>query len=121
MSEGSYEVLFYRSPRGECVAEEFLNGLPANVRGKVLRWIGALETHGPTLSRPYADVVRGKIRELSIVFSSNQYRLLYFFAGKQIMITHGFLKKTGSVPVQELERAERLMREWEHRVSGVEP
>ena len=115
MAERPYAVLFYRSPRGECFAEEFLDGLPAKVRGKMLRWIEALETHGPGLPRPYADVIRGKIRELRMVFGSNQYRLLYFFAGKQIMITHGFLKKTGPVPIQELERAERLMREWESR------
>lgn len=116
MADSPYEVLFYRSPRGECFAEAFLNKLPQKVRGKILRWIEALETHGPNLPRPYADVVRGKIRELRIAFGSNQYRLLYFFAGKQMIITHGFLKKTGPVPVQELERAERLMHEWESRV-----
>ena len=38
--------------------------------------------------------------------------LLYFFAGQQIVITHGFIKKTGLVPVSELDRAERLMQEW---------
>jgi hypothetical protein len=42
----------------------------------------------------------------------DQYRLLYFFAGKRIVITHGFIKKTGPVPVSELDRAERLMQEW---------
>ena len=112
MSDGSYGVVLYRSPRGECFAEGFLDGLPAKVRGKMLRWIEALETHGPNLPRPYADVVRGKVRELRIVFGGNQYRLLYFFAGKQIVITHGFVKKTGPVPVSELDRAERLMQEW---------
>ena len=115
MAERPYEVLFYRSPRGECFAEGFLDGLPAKVRGKILRWIEALETHGPNLPRPYADVVRGKIRELRIVFGSNQYRLFYFFAGKQIVVTHGFQKKTGPVPAQELERAERLMEDWQER------
>lgn len=115
MSGGAYEVLFYRSPRGECLAEEFLNGLPAKVRGKILRWIEALELHGPDLPRPYADIVRGKIRELRIVFGSIQYRLLYFLAGKQIVLTHGFIKKTGPVPPEELERAERLMHDWQQR------
>ncbi len=76
MAEGSYEVVFYRSPRGECFTEAFLNELPAKVRGKILRWLEALETHGPQLPRPYADIVRGKIRELRIVFSSSHYRLL---------------------------------------------
>ena len=115
MSERPYAVLFYRSPRGECFAEEFLNELPTKVRGKVLRWIEALETHGPHLPRPYADLVRGKIRELRIVFGGQQYRLLYFFTDKQIVVTHGVIKKTGPVPVQELDRAERLMHAWQSR------
>ena len=66
----------------------------------------------PTCLAPYADVVRGKVRERRIVFGGNQYRLPYFFAGKQIVITHGFVKKTGPVPVGELDRAERLMQGW---------
>ena len=37
MPKGLFEVLFYRSQRGDCVAEEFLNGLATKVRGKVLR------------------------------------------------------------------------------------
>jgi len=119
---GSYEVWFYRSSRGECFVEEFLNEFPTKVRTKILRWIEALETHGPNLPRPYADVVRGKIRELRIVFGSNHYRLLYFFSDKQIIVTHGFVKKTSRVPIEELNRAERLLHEWENRTEqGSEP
>ena len=82
MPDGSYEVVFYRSPRGECFAEEFLDGLQAKVRGKVLRWIEALETHGPNLPRPYADVVRGKVRELRIVFWRESVPAAVFLCGE---------------------------------------
>lgn len=109
----TYDVVFYKSARGESFAKDFMDELPEKVRGKFLRWIAALKVHGPNLPRPYADLVRGKIRELRVVFGATQYRFLYFFAGKQIVITHGFVKKTMQVPVEELERAERLMREWE--------
>lgn len=115
MSGSAYEVLFYQSARGECFIEEFLEELPGKTRGKILRWIEALQMQGPNLPRPYADIVRGKIRELRIVFGSQQYRLLYFFTGKQIIMTHGFIKKTSAVPLQELERAERMMAEWQSR------
>ena len=118
MSLGPYWVVFFRSSRGECFAEDFLQGLPGKARGKMLRWIAALETQGPDLPRPYADSVRGKIRELRMVFGSVQYRLLYFIVDKQVVITHGFIKKTGSVPVRELERAERLMDEWHSQNEG---
>jgi len=32
MSDGSYKVVFYQSPRGECFAEDFLDELPVKVR-----------------------------------------------------------------------------------------
>ena len=113
MSNAPFEAVFCTSPRGDCHVEEFLNELAPKVRGKILRWIEALEAHGPSLPRPYADVVRGKVRELRIVFGGQQYRLFYFFSGKQVVMTHGFVKRTGPVPAQELARAERLMREWQ--------
>ena len=42
-------------------------------------YLSLLEKQGPNLKRPYADIVRGKIRELRIHYSSNQFRILYFF------------------------------------------
>ena len=61
----------------------------------------------------------GKIRELRIVFGSNQYRLLYFFFGKIIVITHGFIKKTDAVPVNEIKTAERYMEEFNNYHKGA--
>ncbi|TKJ48049.1 hypothetical protein CEE34_00365 [Candidatus Aerophobetes bacterium Ae_b3a] len=51
------------------------------------------------------------MRELRISFSSNRYRFLYFFFGEKI-ITHGFPKKSNIIPVGEIERAERIMRDF---------
>jgi phage-related protein len=99
-----YEVLFYESPRGDCFAEDFLDDLPVKAKAKLEKWLQKLEEHGPDLPRPYADVVRGKIRELRLVFASSQYRFLYFFLGKRIIITHGFVKKTDKVPEEEIAR-----------------
>ena len=75
-----------------------------------------MEEYGPNLPRPYADVVRGKIRELRVIFASAQYRFLYFFHSKHIIITHGFLKKTDRVPDSEIDRAQRIMADFEDRV-----
>lgn len=115
-----YEVLFYENDRGVCFTEDFLNTLSIKVKGKIARWIERLQEYGPDFPRPYADIVRGKIRELRIIFSSSQYRFLYFFYGKKIIITHGFIKKNGKVPENELERAERLMIDFQERVKKGE-
>ncbi len=80
-----YEVIFYTDSRDRCPTDEFLDKLQNKVRGKVAKWIGKLEEEGPNLPRPYADIVRGKIRELRLVFSPNYYRFLYFFLGKKLL------------------------------------
>lgn len=118
--EPEYTVYFYRKRNGESPADHFLDCLSENVRGKVFKWIAELESHGPSLPRPFADIVRGKIRELRVRFGSNHYRFLYFFSGKKIVITHRFLKKQDKVPVDEIERAERYMKDFLFRLEKGE-
>ena len=107
-----YEVSFYRDARGKSPAHDFLLGLPAKERGKALRWIGKLESEGPALPRPYADIVRGKMRELRVAHGAHSFRFLYFFDGKRIIITNAFRKKTWRIPINEIIRAERLMADY---------
>ncbi len=57
-----YQVIFYKSVDGYCPVEEFLDLIPVKVRAKVAKWIIRLEECGPDLPRPFADVVRGKIK-----------------------------------------------------------
>ncbi len=113
-----YEVELYEDERGICPVSEFLNGLQTKIRAKIAKWIDKLEEEGPDLPRPYADLVRGKVRELRVGFSSNEYRFLYFFLGKRIIITHGFLKKTDKIPAGEIDRAERIMQDFLQRGKG---
>ena len=111
-----YEVLFYEMDSGRRPVEEFLDSLPLKVQAKIIKWIEKLKDYGPDLPRPYADILQGRIRELRIVFASNQYRLLYFFYGKTIIITHGFIKKTDEVPIGELKKAQNSMLCFEMRI-----
>ncbi|MBA7510471.1 hypothetical protein ES705_02456 [subsurface metagenome] len=120
MEAKQYKVIFYLDKRGRCPTDEFLDGLQVRVRAKVEKWIEKLEEEGPNLPRSFADIVKGKIRELRIVFGSNYYRFLYFFLGKIIVITHGFLKKTDKIPEREIERAERIRHDFLRRYLGGE-
>ncbi len=115
-----YEVISYEDRRGRCPVDEFLDDLQPKVRAKAEKWIEKLEEEGPNLPRPFADVVKGKIREIRIIFGSNYYRFLYFFFGKKIILTHGFLKKTDRIPAGEIERAERIMQDFLQRYQGGE-
>lgn len=89
-----------------------LDALPPKHAAKIIKFFDLLEEKGPNLPRPYADTVRGKIRELVVDIQHHGYRFLHFYSGKMIVITHGFLKKTQRTPVAEIERAERYMSDW---------
>ncbi|MBF0387236.1 MAG: type II toxin-antitoxin system RelE/ParE family toxin [Candidatus Omnitrophica bacterium] len=119
MTLNKYQIIFYETSSAQCPVDHFLDTLQIKVRAKAEKWIEKLEQHGPNLPRPYADMVVGKIRELRIIFGSNHYRFLYFFFGKKIVLTHGFIKKTDKVPLQEIQRAESYMTDFLTRYQGV--
>ncbi len=107
-----YEVELYTDANGGCPLDDFLDQMPMKHKAKVQKFVQVLEEQGPGLPRPYADVLDGPIRELRVPFGNLQYRIFYFFYGKVIIMTHGMIKKTGPVPVGEIERAKRFMTHW---------
>lgn len=117
---GGYEVVFYQKAEGDCPIDRFLDSLPVKVRAKLEKWIEQLEFYGPDLPRPFADVVRDKIRELRLRFGPNHYRFLYFFVGKKIVMTHGFMKKADRLPEEEIDRAVRFMSDFLQRLERGE-
>ena len=110
-----YDLIFYTTTQENSPVDDFLDSLGSKPRAKVERFMVHLKTHGPDLPRPYADILRGKIRELRVPYGRLHYRLLYFFRGRRIILTSGFLKKTPRIPEEEIERAERRMVDWINR------
>ena len=111
-----YNLILFTTDRGESPIDEFLDGLDKKSRAKVAAYLSLLADEGPNLKRPYADVVRGKIRELRIHYSSNQFRALYFFHVRdQIVLVHAFSKKTQQLKENDIESAEKRMEDWMRR------
>jgi phage-related protein len=111
-----YSLVLYTTERGDSPIDEFLDGLDKKSRAKVAAYLSLLEEEGPDLKRPYADIVRGKIRELRIHYSSNQYRVLYFFHVRdQIVLLHAFSKKTQQLKEKDITLSERRMEDWMQR------
>ena len=107
-----YKVYFYQKGNGDTPARSFTRSFPDNVIGKIDKWIERLQEHGPNLRRPIADKVRDKIYELRLSFGHLEPRFLYFFHERNIIITHGFLKKTKEIPSQEIDRAINYMNDF---------
>jgi phage-related protein len=98
------EVIFYKED-DKVPVREWLRSLPAKVGRKCLLYLDMLEQQGHELRRPIADSLRDGIYELRPSFQGVHYRILYFFAGRNVVVvSHGILKEA-EVPATEINRA----------------
>jgi len=116
----AYELEFYRSLNGEEPALDYIRAQVKAHRAKIGRALRYLEELGHETRRPLAEYLGDGIYELRIAVEGHRHRLLYFFHGRSlIVVTMGFLKKTGRVPPEELMRALRYRADWIGRFGGV--
>ena len=109
-----YEVVFYERANGEAPVQEFLDSLPVKLREKTLRSLTLLQELGPQLRGEETEYVRDGLFELRTKFESGITRVFYFFfVGRTIVVTGGFIKKSQKTPRREIERALRCKRDWE--------
>lgn len=106
MSE--YEVIFYETESGKQPAKEFLLSLDPKMRAKMLRTIELAAENGTDLREPYSKPLEDGIFELRAKVGSDISRTLYFFyTGKRIILTNGFVKKTQKTPENEKKLAKK--------------
>jgi len=75
----------------------------ANCRAQIER----LASYGHELRRPAADYLRDGIYELRVKKGHVQYRLLYFFHGRNVAVLAHALTKEDRIPPLEIERTLR--------------
>jgi phage-related protein len=98
------EVIFYKE-NGTIPVREWLKSLPPKAARKCLLYLDMLEQQGHELRRPIADFLRDGIYELRASFQGVNYRMLYFFSGRNVVVvSHGIIKES-EVPEMEIERA----------------
>jgi phage-related protein len=112
----NYQVLFYEKENGSVPAEVFLDSLDQKMNAKMTRAMAALQEHGHELREPYSKHLTDGIFELRAQVGTNISRALYFFfVGKRIIITHGFIKKTQKTPASEIDKAKSYRKEFLNR------
>jgi phage-related protein len=115
------ELLVFREANGRIPLVDWLDFLPAKARAKCLNYMRLLATSGHELRRPAADFLRDGIYELRPSYESVQYRILYFFYGRDIVVLSHGVTKSQKVPSAEIERAierKRLVMKDPSRYAG---
>jgi len=109
-----FRIEFYVRPSGEALAEEWLESQSASMQAKfaaLFTWLG--DQGRISNERKFKHLTdSNQIFELK---ADDERILCFFFSGQRVILTHGFRKKGNKTPKSEIERAERLKREFETR------
>ncbi|MFN0302783.1 MAG: type II toxin-antitoxin system RelE/ParE family toxin [Burkholderiales bacterium] len=110
------EIFFFQDADGHSPVVEWLEELrrtDPKALGNCLVVVERLRQDGHELRRPTADLLRDGIYELRAKKQHVQYRLLYFFHGRNVAIlAHGLIKED-VVPPADIERALRRKKLFE--------
>jgi phage-related protein len=95
---------------------EFLDSLAVKERAKVFAYIEKLvelKSSGIAPKENLSKHLEDGIFELRVGFESRIARSFYFYESlRQIIFTHGFVKKTQKTPSSEIARAKAIRKAW---------
>ena len=107
------EIRIYRELDGTVPLFDWLDSLSDKVQDKCVAKIERLAEFGYELRRPDCDMLHGGIYELRTRHQNINYRILYGFCGRNVVLfSHGCTKET-RVPVAEIEKAKMNLRNYQ--------
>lgn len=105
------KVIIYRDRDGKAPLIDWFETLTPKARTKCRVRLERLAEMGHELRRPEADYLRDRIHELRAKHDGVNYRMLYFFHGREaVVVSHGIMKQRDNVPNAEIEIAIQRMR-----------
>ena len=111
-----YQVVFFEKENRDVPAEEFINSLDVKMSAKIYRLLMLISQNGPELREPYSKHLDDGIFELRAKVGSNITRVLYFFfIGRRVIVTNGFVKNTQKTPKAEIDKAKTYREEYKKR------
>lgn len=108
------QIMFYKTASGNCPVQEHLDGLPDKTVQKivwVLRLVRDLERVPANYMKKLVNT--DDIWEVRVDVGRNTFRLLGFFAGRELVVlTNSFQKKKQETPQSEIRLAEARKNEY---------
>ena len=110
-----WEVNYFKDADGSYPVKDFLDAIDASASAKFFRCFGLLEEYGIQVREPYVKSLTGhsKLKEIRVKAAPNIYRIIYFiYSGRQIILLHGFVKKTQKTHPRDIDLAEKRMKRF---------
>jgi len=101
------DIFYFIHPNGKCpVEDDFLNDsrkVSKAQKAKLAALIRRYAAEGELKGEQRIRRLKGRVRDFWEI-KAKPHRLFFFKAGQDIVITHGFVKKTDKLPSEEEER-----------------
>lgn len=112
-----FYIEFFETENGTKPALDFIRNISdPKLKAKVYRSLKLLESYGNQLGEPDTKSLGDGLFELRTKHSSNIVRNLYFYhKGRIIVVTNGFIKKSGKTPPEEMRIARERKRKYEEK------
>jgi phage-related protein len=104
-------AVFFRTAAGREPVREWLLSLPKHERQTIGADVAYAQYRWP-LGKPHVDRLRGDLWEIRSSLQNRIARVVFAISCGEIVLLHGFIKKTRVAPA-EIETAERRWREWQ--------
>ncbi|MCF6246127.1 MAG: type II toxin-antitoxin system RelE/ParE family toxin [Desulfobacula sp.] len=113
-----WQIVFCDEMEDGCPVTQFINTCQPKHQVKILRLLSLLEEQGPTLPRPYADILTDGIHELRFSLSRDNVRVLYFFCYQRFIVLYSaFFKNTRKVPERHINKVVKYRDHFLSRIS----
>ena len=106
------DAVFFRSKVGNEPVREWLKGLAKEQRKAIGEDIAYVQFKWP-IGKPRVDHLRGAVWEIRSSLDNRIARTLFAVAGGQMVLLHGFIKKTQHTPDSDIELALKRFKEWQ--------
>jgi phage-related protein len=106
------DAVFFRSKVGNEPVREWLKSLAKEQRKAIGEDIAYVQFKWP-IGKPRVDHLRGAVWEVRSSFDNRIARTLFAVEGGQMILLHGFIKKTQRTPDSDIELALKRFKEWQ--------
>jgi phage-related protein len=106
-------AIFYQSSSGSEPVRNWLKALPKLERKVIGEDIAYVQFKWP-IGKPRVDHLRGAIWEIRSSLGTRIARTLFAVENSQLVLLHGFIKKTQKTPKRDIDVAEKRFKEWQY-------
>jgi phage-related protein len=106
-------AIFYRSTSGDEPVRGWLKGFDKADRQAIGEDIAYVQYKWP-IGKPRVDHLRGPIWEVRCTIGNRIARVLFAVEKSEMVLLHGFIKKTQQTAPADIELAIKRLKDWNH-------